>query len=253
MTRFIPASLLHLAIAITIPSLTSTARADNTGGRGHFAIGYMNLDTTDLNNTLAAQGYSKIPGDFLTAGGGGYALFDNGLILGGTGLGLVSSEKQIIRNGERYEQMVGAGLGLFKIGYAVVRTADMHIAPQFGIGGGGIAIDISKKEDLSFNQALDNPNRTVNLSKGGLALDFGITFNHLIGAVVDDEDRGGFAVGAEVGYVWSPGAESKWFDGSTEVSGGPDFSLQGFYLRLTIGGGADSVKKPREHSTTEAT
>lgn len=224
------------------------ARADMpVSGRGFFGIGHMRLDTKDISDRLQANGYAGVNEGFLMAGGGGYALFDNGLLVGGSGFGLVSSEKQVSRNGAHYEQSFNAGYGAFRVGYALLRTEDFHLAPYGGLGGGGASLEVRKTGEASFDAALANPDRNLAMAKGGVIVDVGIGVNHLVGPVSDDESRGGFAVGAEVGYLWMPSKAGKWTIDDNDVSGGPEFALQGFYFRLTLGGGADPLPPEESH------
>ena len=52
-----------------------------------------------------------------------------------------------------------------------------------------------------------------------------------------DEGRvGGMLLGVQVGYTFAP-AQSSWtLDGLNDVAAGPDFRLQGPYVRVSVGG-----------------
>jgi hypothetical protein len=205
-----------------------------TSGRGFFQTGYLGLDPEDLNVSLNDVGLPDIASGFVTFGGGGYG--QRGLFLiGGEGHAIVDQE-EATPNGE-FQLSAGGGYGLFRIGYLAYSEGQLDLFPLFGIGGGGLSVNIKGRSAPTFDQVLEAPARSSSLATGGFLLDASIGLNYRI--VLSDEEessRGGLVVGAQAGYIFEPGGSSWTLDGLNNVAGGPDLKLQGFHFRASIGG-----------------
>jgi hypothetical protein len=54
--------------------------------------------------------------------------------------------------------------------------------------------------------------------------------------VSDKGGAGGFLVGFQAGYLFAPGSTDWRLDDINGVAGGPDLGVQGFYIRVSLGG-----------------
>jgi len=204
------------------------ARAQKEGGGGFFAIGVNSIDLGPLNSRLSGAGYPTFPSELFAIGGGGYGVVAGTLLLGGEGYGLIAPS----RGFEGREVSVGGGYGLFTIGYRFRPTNQVVVYPQVGIGGGGMMLEIGSTGADSFDDVLDDPNREASLEKGSLLVSLGVGAEYQFAT---SGEPGGFQIGLRAGYLLSP-YESDWSLGEDRLSGSPDASFGGPYVRLTIGG-----------------
>lgn len=204
-------------------------------GRGFFNVGYMGLDADELNAALAEGDLPSLDGSFLTLGGGGYGARGRFLI-GGEGHGLLGSD-ETSADGSMHVSVHG-GYGLFRIGYLAASHGGLDVFPSVGIGGGGMSVKISERSAPTFGDVIEEPRRSSTLSSGSLLLDVGAAAHLRVAGereTRDDRD-GGFLVGIHAGYTFAPGDSSWDLDGINSVAGGPNFQIQGAYVRLSIGG-----------------
>ena len=127
---------------------------------------------------------------------------------------------------------MGGGYGLFTMGYRFWLARQVVVFPQAGIGGGGLALDIGSTGTENFDDVLDDPNREASLQRGSLLVSLGAGVEYRFATA---ETPGGFQVGLRAGYLLSP-YSSDWTLSDDQLSGGPDASFEGLYVRLTIGG-----------------
>jgi hypothetical protein len=203
------------------------------GGRGFFQVGYMRLGMDDLNTALAGGGLPTMDEDVLTLGGAGYGARGRFLI-GGEGHAL-TGRKETTPGGAR-ELAVSGGYGMFRIGYLVVTGDAFDIYPLFGIGGGGMSLKIAERGAPTFDQVIADPETSSTLSTTVFVLDVAAAANFRITMSDNEDGVGGFLLGVQAGYSFTP-AQSGWtLDGTNDVAGGPDLRIQGPYVRLSIGG-----------------
>jgi hypothetical protein len=64
---------------------------DDSGveGAGSFLVGFGYFDLSSLNDRLAAAGYERLSQPMTVIGGMGHAIFENGLVIGGMGGGII--------------------------------------------------------------------------------------------------------------------------------------------------------------------
>jgi hypothetical protein len=193
-------------------------------------IGAQYMELEDLNEALTLNGYPEFDEVFLTLGGGGFAV-RNRLVIGGEGHALIQSE-ETTTNGQFRTGVFGA-FGMFNLGYQVVQSGGLSIYPLVGMGGGGVTLRIRQREVVSFDEVLEEPGRESQMSNGGLLVGGALGMDWFFGS---GAGRGGFVVGVRAGYNYSP-LQSDWHIGGNDVSGGPDTSLTGAFLRVSLGGG----------------
>jgi hypothetical protein len=202
------------------------------GGMGYFMFGGSIIDIKALNSRLEDKGYSKISDNFISFGGGGHGVI-NRVIIGGEGHGLIGKEI----TSKSYKTSIDAGYGFFNLGYIVYSTEDLRVYSLLGLGGGGMSLNIVEKGILpSFDEVLDNPQRGVELSTGGFLLNLALGTDYLLKLGGDEKGKGGLILGLRVGYIFAP-IKGDWEMDGVDISGAPDVSITGPYIRFMIGGG----------------
>lgn len=204
---------------------------------GFLALGAAGVATGELDERLAAHGYPTFGRTALAPSIGAYWSLPGGVTLGGEWIGLVLGEKAHQGN----EVGLGGGAGTIGIGYVVELSPRARIHPRLGIGGGGIGLWVeSEEEPVGFDEALTEPtpapDRGSVLSRGSMVVD--------LGAGVELRPRGrarGPLIGLRFGYLAAP-VSTDWslkdrMPYERPVSGGPDATLAGPYLRATVGVG----------------
>ncbi len=203
------------------------------GGMGYSMFGWSTLDIEALNSRLERKGYSSMSDNFFSVGGGGHGIINNKVILGGEGQGLIGEE---VTSGN-YKNSVNIGYGFFNVGYIVYSINQLRLYPLLGIGGGGMNLRIREKpSSLSFDNVLDDPKRSVELSTGGFLLSFAIGMDYLLILGEDEQGKGGLVFGLRAGYTLSP-FKSGWKMDEIEISDAPDMGITGPFIRLMFGGG----------------
>lgn len=214
---------------------SSSHRAD-PGGGGFFAIGVHAAEIDPLNERFRGAGYPTFPSEMIAVGGGGYGVVAHRLLLGGEGYGLIAPS----RGYQGREISVGGGYGLFTVGYRFRLASELRAYPQVGVGGGGLSVEIASAGSERFEDVLENPNRSATLEKGSFLISLGVGLEYRFRM---SEKRNGFQIGLRAGYLLAP-YESDWQLDNSQLSGGPDATLDGPFLRLLIGGwGGEASKK----------
>jgi len=240
-----------LALALLQAALPATLRAQDDAperrGGGYFQAGLMVLDTDELNAALLPAGYPALDDSFLTLGGGGFGMSGRFLI-GGEGHAVIGGTETTPDG--TFQLGLGGGYGLFRLGYLAYSIAGVDVYPMIGLGGGGVSLSLIERSAPTFGDVLLDPARSAHLSAGAFLVDASVAVFYRPEFATtdgdgdrgrgrdrdDDEDRGGLLLGLQGGYTFSP-ADTSWrLDGINTVAGGPDMNLQGFYVRLSIGG-----------------
>lgn len=205
-----------------------------SSGRGFFQAGYFGLDVDDVNSALAGAGFPTLDRGVVTLGGGGYATRGR-FVIGGEGHGILS-QGQPSPDGSVQVGLDG-GFGLFKVGYLAYSQDGFDIYPMVGIGGGGLSLSIVERSAPTFEDILADPARSSNLSTGMFIMDLSVNGDYRFTRRVSEEGgAGGFLVGFQAGYLFAPGSTNWQLDDINNVAGGPDLGVQGFYVRVSLGG-----------------
>jgi hypothetical protein len=203
-------------------------------GRGFFQAGYLGLDVDDVNAALAGAGFPTLDRGTVTLGGGGYATRGR-FVIGGEGHGILSQDQPAVDGSVQIG--LDGGYGLFKVGYLAYSEDGFDVYPTVGIGGGGLSLSIVERSAPTFDDILEDPARSSRLSTGMFLLDLGVSGDYRFMKRVDEDGGGGgLLVGFQAGYVFAPGSSDWRLDDINGVAGGPDLGVQGFYIRLSLGG-----------------
>lgn len=200
-------------------------------GDGYFAIGTYLIDLTPLNDRLDNAGYPTFASEMISIGGGGYGVV-NRILLGGEGHGLITADQGF--NGRNVT--VGGGYGLFTLGYLFRPHSSVRVFPQLGFGGGGLQLEIGSQGSADqFDDILDDPTRSATIGKTSMLVSIGAGLEYEFSG---PDEESGLRLGLRAGYLLSP-LNSDWQLDEMTLSGGPDATMQGPFLRLTIGGGGN--------------
>ena len=203
------------------------------GGMGYSMLGTSFLNLHDFNLKLESHGYPAVKGNFFSVGGGGHGIINNKFIIGGEGHSLLGESK----SSGTYTSSLMVRYGFFDLGYIVYSIGDLRLYPLLGLGLGDMKFKISEKlTSFSFDDILDTPNRSSEISKSSFLINLAVGFDYFIKLAEDEHGRGGFLLGLRAGYCVSP-FNSSWSIGDIEISGVPDLGFAGPYIRLMIGGG----------------
>ncbi|MFB6248642.1 MAG: hypothetical protein ABEL97_08745 [Salinibacter sp.] len=201
-------------------------------GVGYFAVGTQFTNLAPLNDRLSGAGYPTFTSEMISLGGGGYGVVANRLMLGGEGHGLLTAEGA--RQGRNVS--VGGGYGLFNLGYLFRPASSLRVYPMVGLGAGGLQLDIESAGTAdNFDDVLNDPNRSATVGRAGMLISLGGGLEYQFGTPGEGRSA---RLGVRVGYMISA-LRSDWQLGDNALSGGPDASMQGPFLRLTIGGLGD--------------
>lgn len=210
------------------------------GGRGYFMFGGSIIDIKSLNSKLDSKGYPKFPDNFISLGGGGHGIIGK-VIIGGEGHGLIGRETT--GGSKTYKTSISAGYGFFNFGYIVYSTKGLSVYPLLGLGGGGMSFKIVERETIpSFDDVLNNPKRSANLSTSGFLLNLALGTDYLLKLEEDKKREGGLVFGLRIGYTFAL-IKGSWKMDGIEISGGPEIGITGPYIRLMIGGGGSGKSK----------
>lgn len=226
---------IALAMMIAAPASAQDARTTVAPrGQGYAMVGGLGLDLGPINGALAAEGYGPLDDRMLAVGGGGHVTLGN-WILGGEGFFLVprSTERP---TGSRSARLTGGG-GLLNAGYTVVRAGRTAVYPMIGIGGGGIELALDGTPPASFGGVVADPAQDANVERYMLLLRPAVGIDHLVPLGELGGRTGGLLVGVRAGYLFTPAA-TDWYSSDSTLTGGPDQRLDGWFIRVTIGGGS---------------
>ena len=206
-------------------------------GAGYIAAGAARTATGSLDDQLAAQQYPRFGPGAGMVGIGGYATIANRLMLGAEWNGVIKGDQK--RQGRTI--WLGGGYGTLGAGYAFQTSARTRIIPRIGLGVGGLGLTFDSAEDsVGFDDVLTNPDTEVDqtrpfqptLTRDHSVIDVGFGAEWL----PSRSGRGTF-VGLRFGYVVAPSTNG-WRFNHRPVRGGPDATIAGPYIRLTLGAAA---------------
>ena len=238
--------LFFIGLFVSVLTLYSISFAQGKagksgGGMGYFAVGMNLFNLNTLNSRLTEHGYPEFSGHLLSIGGGGHAIVGK-LVIGGEGQGLSGEEKSVRVNSQPFKSSLSGGFGLFDLGYLVYSKNGLNLYPLLGIGGGGITLKIAEDSSPSFDDVLSHPNRSVELIYGGFVFNLSLGVDYFIKMAQEEEGFGGFVLGLRAGYMLTPFTHN-WKMDEHDIGSGPDVGLNGFFIRMTLGGGGMGKKK----------
>lgn len=219
-----------LALAFGAGRVASAeAQADLLGpGGGFISVGAARIATGELDDRLSERGYPTFGRTAVTVGLGAYRILPGGVMLGGEFNGLIIGEEAHAGR----EVGLGGGSATLGIGYVVDLSPRARVYPRLGLGVGGMALWSESQDTVDFEEVLagETPaaDREIVLSRDGVVVDVGA------GAEFLPHGRRGPLIGLRAGYLMGPLA-SAWGSDERTVIGGPDASISGPYLRVTVG------------------
>jgi hypothetical protein len=185
------------------------------GEFGHFFIGNSFLQSHHLNT----MELDPIPRSSLMIGGGGFGTLKN-ILIGGDG-GLVTANS--FHTNEFGDVRQSIGFGLVKFGYLASFAEGTVFYPTIGIGGGGTMLQLDEESD-------DERMYFARQTLLNLELNVDVYLN------LSEKGYNGLKVGVSMGYLFNPLSRS-WNQMSGDPMSLPHAMTDGFYVRLTIGGG----------------
>lgn len=246
MCRAIMAVLLLLATQLCLSGAAqaqlSRAWAEKESGKWYFQFGAGQMDTGELNTILGKAGYSVVTRSPLNDMSNSYISFGlgthgviNGVLIGWELNGLTSRETT--NAASTYRVTLGGGYGFVNVGYLAYSMEGLDIYPMLGIGGGGVHLRMASRRTLSFPQVVASPDQAVDLNTGGFLLNPSLGLDYMLSLSGDEKRENGVILGLRLGYVLSP-LTGAWKMDQTDVVGGPQASVAGPYVRLTVGLGS---------------
>jgi len=220
------------------PPAPTTGITPKLGGLSAFG-GVMIVDMGPVNDRL--QEYralypADLPVIFPLLGGQGFGLFSRFLI-GGSGAGLLS--RSVDAANDRKITASGAW-GTFDFGYQLLRVNGFLIAPVLSLGGYGMNVTVASKGEVAFDDALQNPTRSVSLTNNGFLTGISLVAKTvLIGKPTagTPNARTGWSLGIRLGGLYGFPLRG-WRSNGEAVTGDPPFGLRGGYVALSLGGGS---------------
>ena len=216
-------------IGLCIPTIETCAQEKIRGGSGGFMVGFKGYNTS-THQFFIPDGGPTLNNNLFQIGGEGYALV-NRWIIGGNGY--TSHGSRTEDNNLQYE--IRGGGGFFNIGYAAFRTEKLLAFPLLGIGVDALGIKRRIQQDINFQE-----DRFLEANY------FIVRPSMEIGAGLDWFPNGkGFKLGVRTGYNITLARNNTWrhYGGEITDTNLPENDLDGFYIRLTIGGGYIGPKR----------
>lgn len=237
---------LVLAAGPALAQDTAVRTAERTGqfGFGGFlSVGVEGTGWGALQDALNVTHFPLLPERRFTIGAGGYALRSR-ILVGGEGYASIGD--RVVSTTDRQVRALGGG-GFVTLGYAIVDRPHARLYPLLGLGGVGVMLDLEDPlglgigpnvNDPQFIDVMVNPGRRSQLSAGSLALLFGGGAEVLLGRRVNPARRrdSGLLLGVRAGFTYTT-VRSDWMLYDQRITGGPDVTGGGGFVRFTVGAG----------------
>lgn len=190
--------------------------------------GYMNVSKLQA---FVPKNISKFSSNHIIMGANGFAIH-NKFIYGISGCAITGD---LIKSDSINVSLKG-GVGTFDFGYLILNKKNIKIYPMIGIGGSAYGLQIEKNKDVSVKNISDDPGQEIKITKGGFAADLSLNLNFTPSSSFNEKNNyGGIMTGIKLGYIYSlPSSDWKFSGG--DITGGPNFGLNMFYIKLIIGG-----------------
>ena len=211
---------------LVAPLLAFSQKETKIGGTGSFHIGGKLYDPVAYGYFTPNQ--VSLPDNLMQIGGGGYLkvnrwLFGLSSFYQGTNAKAVSVAQPDLTTVDLEYQFVG------DVGYAVWDKEQWQIYPRVGIGYEALALEKNLNEDVEYEDGFLGSEYTW----ASPTLDLGITADfYPLG-------QSGPKAGLRFGYNLTLNANNDWYypGGEFENENLPQNNIDGFYLRLKLGGG----------------
>jgi hypothetical protein len=201
---------------------------DGSDESGFLAVGTQFADLGSLNDRLENAGYPTFGSEVFSIGIGGRRAIGTRWFIGAEVTGMFTPSQ-----GFEGRDVSLAGFRLMPtLGYTFRPTERLRVYPEVGIGVEAALLDIGASgEASSFEGVLGSPDRSATLARGSLVTRIGAGADYKLTGP-DGQAR----LGLQAGYAL-PALSGDWelSGGGPTLSGGPDSTLGGFYLRLLVG------------------
>lgn len=202
---------------------------------GSLVIGPGWIDPGDLEGRLREHGFEEVDPQVVLLGLSGRILFDNSIALGGAGA--IVGRPEVEGSGE-YDATLGYNTLRAEGGYALLHSDTWLLLPKLALGVYSATVSLHDDRNASFDELLEEPGTTTNLSSRGFLVGALVDFEFRFApGRTDDAARGFFGVGIEGGYFYSVPLSSWRMDSEAAVANGPDAPLTGGFVGVTLGGG----------------
>ena len=206
------------------------AQSPRSGYTGFMGFGASSVQTSALDEMLAATGLPKFGSGGAAVSLGAYRLLRSGLIVGG--------EWHYVSLGDEQHSGRDAGLGggyaTLGIAYGLRPSPRTRIYPRLGLGIGGMGLwrENPAPPRVAFDDWLTTPagdSRYSTLSQASMVMDLGA------GAELElRRNARGPVIGLRAGYVATPFDQGWTFEGAP-VTGAPSATVAGPYVRMMLG------------------
>jgi hypothetical protein len=208
---------------------------EDVEGFGEFLLAAGWFDWSKISDRLAGQGYERIPEVSTLIGGEGRAIFGSGFVVGARGAAILTPDGD---GPGDFTRSFGGGFGMVDLGFALVHTRSFLLTTTAGIGGYGVSIDISEESSVPFDDALNDPERSVSLGTGGVLGALTLAFDGRVAVGSAERGRQGyFTLGARVGGMYGPPMGEWSLSTDRSATSAPSQSLLGAYTGVAIGFG----------------
>lgn len=202
-----------------------------SGGIGFFTPGIHTIQYSKLNSSLTA-GYPQISNKPFVTAGAGYGIFHNFVIGGEGGTMHAGSFSEDIRQVD-----LTGDFGFFSLGYVVMNNKGLLFYLLGSLGTNDLQMYIHQKDQsASFVSITGEPFQATTLHYKTNMLKFSVAGLYTLQGTKSEKGSAGLMIGIEVGYQMNY-KQGVWEYDNGAVTGGPDFSSNGFFIQLMIGGG----------------
>jgi hypothetical protein len=187
-------------------------------------FGAARLGLGELNQSLSTGGRPEFSQNTATLGLSGYARFGR-FVIGGGGETALPQRNNV----GGWVTKVAFGSATVDAGAVLIEAPHFMLYPELSLGVRGTLLRLQKNEDFSYDDAVRDPERSVNLSSVGVIAGAGIVAEARFSA----PRLGEFSIGLRAGStqpLGRPGVRS----GESSITGAPREG-NGWYTRLTIG------------------
>jgi hypothetical protein len=208
------------------------------GGMGYSIFGNSVIDIENLNAKLASNGYTKLNESYFCVGGGGHSIINKRWIIGGEAYSLLGEDV----TSANFKASTYMFQGFANLGYIVLAKKGFSVYPLIGLGGGSMTLTFSEKEaTYSFDDVLIDPKRGTTLTAGGFLINLALGADYYLKMGENEKGHGGFLFGVRAGYILAP-SKAGWGMFGNELSGAPEISMTGPFVRIIFGGGGFEKK-----------
>jgi len=194
--------------------------------------GFSAMEKALAQTSAVGAGYDVAPTGLVLGGGGG--MLWGRAWLGGKGYGLFVDA---VDSNTATTSLSGGGGG-GELGYAVVATDRWLVIPFFGLGGFGYSVHVTNTSSAAmpiYARESIPAGAEAAYSAGFMTGELGVRVTRLLPLGRSATGKGGFVLGAELGYTSS--LQRGAWESNRGVASPESAELRGGYFRLVIGGG----------------